>query len=302
MNDALWHPRVLVIGPSSPYPFQLLGFLTSIEDNNLHKSIDTFCGVSYGSIISLLLTIGYTSREIISEFATSTLFDSLLNFSIPISTHNNIHQSTEPFRRRLSTLVLNKLGIIPSLYNLYLQTGKSLITVSHNNTSLSPTYFTPFSYPHLSCLDAVLYSMNIPFSSYKLYYQSHHYIDGSISNIYPISFFDDTQTNILGIYTKNSNIDTDSPLLHIINSLMLQSYTHITNTSSSNCKHVCITIDSSISPFTIPNMAHDLLLGIRKFTEFFSDSVTPTISPPLSPPLSPPSYTYPNYYFNENNP
>jgi len=44
-----------------------LGFLSPIEDFGLLNYVDTYCGVSIGAIISLLIISGYQIREIINH-------------------------------------------------------------------------------------------------------------------------------------------------------------------------------------------------------------------------------------------
>ena len=94
--------------------------------------------------------------------------------------------SNEPVRKRLTELVVDKFGSLPNLYQLYMQTGKALTTVTLNATDKISVYMNPFTHGDVSCVDAVLYSMNIPFLFYQLIYQGKIYVDGAFANPYPV--------------------------------------------------------------------------------------------------------------------
>ena len=206
MQDIIdWNPRVVIIGPANikenssniTWTLTVLGFLSPLEDNGLLYKVDTYCGVSVGAIISLLIIAGYKIREIVGETCKSHIFDKKTNSS-PTS-----YQSNEPSRQRLIELILNKLGSVPTLYELYMKTGKALITTTLNITDEITQYMGPFTHPNMSCIDAVMYSRNIPFLYYQLMDgQGKIYVDGALGNPYPVDYFDDGKTNILGLYIK----------------------------------------------------------------------------------------------------
>jgi len=257
-----WMPRVLVIGPGGYKGLKALGFLCTLEDEGLFKNIDTYCGVSVGAIISLLIVAGYTIREIVSEIATLDLFTDLENFGINTSIENMGLISNEPIRRKLTNLLSKKFGTVPTLHNLFLQTGRSYISVTLNATDEQCEIMCKNSHPNVSCIDATMFSMNIPFLFYQLIYNSKIYVDGALANPYPIDYFDDGNTNILGIYMKTittsssishqstpflNKINITNPViscplyaLKIIHSLIDQRYKHIIRYSSSKCKHICL--------------------------------------------------------------
>lgn len=105
-------------------------------------------------------------------------------------------------------------------------------------------------------MDAVLFSMNIPFVFYQLIHEGKTYVDGALANPYPIDYFDHGDTNILGIYMKtsvvpgatriNNIISSNNPLsikdytLKIVDSILDQRRLHIIQECSDNCKHVCL--------------------------------------------------------------
>src|SRR3972149_10640295 len=76
-----WIPRVIVIGPGGIKGLKILGFLSPIEDSGLLEYLDTYCGVSVGAVISLLIICGYQIREIVGEAAKLDLFKEIGAFN-----------------------------------------------------------------------------------------------------------------------------------------------------------------------------------------------------------------------------
>jgi predicted acylesterase/phospholipase RssA len=252
-----WVPRVLILGPGGIKGFEMLGFLTPLEDAGILKHIDTFCGVSIGSIIALLYITGYTIREIVFEATKLNIFSDLYNLDIKTSLFNKGVVSNDKIKNRLSNLIYDKLGSIPSLFDLYKLTGKSFVSVSLNTTDQESIIMDPFTHPNVPCIDACMYSINIPFVFYQLYYNNKLMIDGAFANPYPINYFDDGNTNILGLYVSSkksinlnivNNIEDEEfneisvldYIDKIINYLMELIKNNYIDNSSSKCKNVQI--------------------------------------------------------------
>ena len=77
-----WIPNVLVLGPGGIKGFAELGALIFLESVNYIDSIDTIVGCSVGSVIGLLLIIGYSATEILSEVIQSSIFDEIGSISL----------------------------------------------------------------------------------------------------------------------------------------------------------------------------------------------------------------------------
>lgn len=318
-----WYPRVLVIGPGGVKGLKVLGFLCPLEDSGILNYIDTYCGVSVGAIISLLIICGYNIRDIIREAIKIDIFKELMTFDISSSIENRGFVSSEPIRKILTQLVINKLGQVPTLYGLYMMTGKSFITVTFNASDEIGEIFTPFSRPDVSCIDATMVSISIPFFFYQLIYQGKIYVDGALANPYPIDFFDDGNTNILGIYLKTGddseeivnnsrviikpikNTEPKLPLttyyLKIICSLIDHKRSDTIRECSDKCKNVCLktkatdTIGYTMTPETKAMMLVD---GFNHGKSFLLDIEQKIQN--KSPRINKERYLYPVYYFSES--
>jgi len=272
--DFNWKPRVLVLGPGGVKGFKMLGFLSPLEDYGLLDDIDTFCGVSVGSIISLLLICGYNIREIVGEAVKLDIFKQVDSFNFASVIQNKGLISNEPIRRLLTKLVVEKFGSVPTLYGLYMSTGKSLVSTTLNVTDEKCLMLNPIDHPDVSCVDAVMFSMNIPFIFYQLIYNDKVCADGALANPYPIDYFDDDNTNILGVYMKTihgSSTDSSITYYHkIINSLMDQRRSDIISQSSDKCVHIGlnIKIPDTFGNISIEDKSNMLIEGFNEGKEF----------------------------------
>jgi predicted acylesterase/phospholipase RssA len=322
--NIIWFPRVLVIGPGGVKGHKVLGFLAPIEDVKLLKYTDTYCGVSVGAIISLLVVAGFEIREIIREATLFDMIKELEDFDFnQIKEHNGLI-SNEPVRKKLSQLITDKLGEIPTLYNLYTRTGKAYISVTYNVTDEKYECMGPFTHPNISCVDATMFSMNIPFLFYQMISHGKIFIDGAFGNPYPIDYFDNGQTDILGIYMqtikfKPNNETTPRPIIQklediiqpmppatyaikILYALIDQRRNYIIHKSSSRCKHVCL----QSYPFnavgyglTIDDKTKMIVEGYNE-GKIFVSQLQNKVDIPI--PISPHSqYTYPPHYLYEEN-
>lgn len=315
-----WIPRVLVIGPGGVKGIKALGFLSPVEDSGILDYVDTHSGVSIGAIISLLIICGYQIREIIKEAVTLNLFKEISALDCRSIIENRGFISSEPVRRHLTQLVINKFGNVPTLHGLYMMTGKAFIAVTLNATDEVCVMMNPFDNPDVSCVDAAMFSMNIPFVFYQLIHRGKVYVDGALANPYPVDYFDDGKTNILGIYMKPvqpkntvsphppgvivQRVDapiTSVPLsvypLKIINAMMDQRRNHIIQHTSSCCKHVCLEVtndDTLGRDITIEDKAKMLVEGFNEGKAFVDEILSNTyIGPKIPAKLH---YAYPPYF------
>ena len=197
-----WRPEVLVLGPGGMKGYLILGCLMNLEKNDYLKDVTKWVGCSIGAFISLLKIVGYGSIEIVNKSSDLSIFNAAQSEN-SISKMKERHGLTgnEHIRSRLEKLVKEKIGMIPTMLELYEHTGLELIVVATRlGSETIETVFRKDTHPNLSCIDAVLASSNIPYIFESVKFGGHEYIDGALVDPYPISILDDGMTNILGIY------------------------------------------------------------------------------------------------------
>jgi predicted acylesterase/phospholipase RssA len=158
-----------------------------------YKDIEIFIGTSIGSIIALLLSIDYTPNELFealvqteSPFTPNTLLAAWERLKGFIDNFGFL--SIKPMIEVIGKLIVKKLGSIPTLKELHSFTKKQFICVSTNCNSMREEYLSSETYPELLCTDAVAMSCNIPLIFEKIKYCNNYYVDGGMSDPFPINY------------------------------------------------------------------------------------------------------------------
>lgn len=232
-----WRPRVLIVGPGGVKGVAAIGCISLLETYGLLAHVDTFAGVSVGSIISLLLVIGYNGEQI--EAISNTLD---MNMDIPQNIITTFQQtrglfSSDSMRQQLTQLVYDKMSYIPSMSQLQKETGRSLVTTCYDEVNNDTIYMDYQATPNLNCVEAVIRSMSIP-----ILISSTRYVDGALGNPYPVDYFDNGTTNILGIslVTQYDTTRIISRITNLIQAPIQQRIHSIIQASSEHCRHIAI--------------------------------------------------------------
>lgn len=278
-------PNVLVIGPGGIKGYQELGVLYYLETNGKLASIDTYICVSVGAIIGLLHNVGLSVKEIIYLAVENVdIIDldlSNIDFINIISNFRSTFGlfSTQKIRDVITKAVIGKLGYIPSFKQLHDRTGSELIIVEFNLSKKVTQYYSYVNMPDMSCIDAVMLSINIPVIFDKARYQDAVYIDGAFGDPYPVLLKDNGQNNILGIYIETNMGDTNyQNILMYIHDILHCLFQVITERnireSSSRCKHIGLksdVMDTIGASVTIADKAKMVLDGIEAAKRHFED-------------------------------
>ncbi|MEM5804159.1 MAG: patatin-like phospholipase family protein [Candidatus Aenigmatarchaeota archaeon] len=238
-------PEVLILGPGGMKVFLELGALLELESRNFLDKVHTFIGCSIGSLVALLLTCGFKTIEIINDLLNENIAENFM-FSLERITEKNGIINPNIIRQKLSKKLLTKFNIVPNLEQLYFFTGINFISISLNITKDSVEALSKDTEPYLSCVDAVLMSMNIPGIFCPIIYKNCFYIDGALGNPYPVDIKDDGQTRILGISIeeKVTNLHENFYYIYkVIQSSMIQLKKKIIENCSTFCEHIVIPSD-----------------------------------------------------------
>ena len=204
-----------------------LGCVRALEEHKILADIECFLGTSAGSMISLLLNIGYSSIElieIISNIDMELIKDITSDNVFSYFTHFGI-DSGNKFMKVFEILIKNK-GISTSVtfQELFDLTHKHLIITGTNLSYKRADFFDYKEFPNMEVLQALRISMSIPFVFTKPTFNECTYVDGSIMANYPIYYFESTN-NILGFliteeYAFEEITSIDTFTMSLINSLL----------------------------------------------------------------------------------
>ena len=244
--------KYIVLGSGGVKGFYILGALYQLKINEYLDDIDGYSGSSVGAIISLLMVCGYKVEEIMAMASESSIFNDFFTIEKIQEMKNNLGiLSNIAVRKFLDFAVKDKIGMIPTLQELYDMTNIELYTVSYNIDKMKTVYFSYQTHPDLDCITAVLLSINIPLLFYKSIYKKCSYIDGAFCDPLPLYPFDDGNNQILCIYVKVSTNQTSNNFIEEMTYYLQQiaeaSITKIRNMiismSSDQCQFIEIITD-----------------------------------------------------------
>lgn len=192
-----------------------IGVIKLLEEYNLLKKINTYCGVSIGSIFALLLLLDYSYKELEEILINNDLID-LINI-----TNENIINLLDNYGLDDSKLLINTIKDLVfrktkisdditfiDLYNIY---KKKLIIIG---TCLNTHCYEQFDYintPYMSIFTAINISICIPILFKPIEYNNKLYVDGAITNRMPIDIFlnelEDTIIFNITFNKTSNNID-----------------------------------------------------------------------------------------------
>lgn len=178
-----------------------LGALHYVHFKEMLNHIRTYVGTSIGSVINLLLCIGYTPMEIYLEVME---LDSIIQGGFSpynLKTGWGVI-SIEAFTKNVERFILKKFDNVPTLQELYEITGKRFVVVTCNLTTMKMEYTDYLNFPNRSCIDAIKTSCNIFGVFSHLEIDDNEYIDGGFGDNYPLKYADSISTGrVLGICT-----------------------------------------------------------------------------------------------------
>ncbi len=278
----MWQPKVLILGPGGVKGFLQLGSLLLLEQTRVLDDIETVIGVSIGSVIGLLYVIGYKISEIIElsiSTSLSSIFSTLAIANIGTSIGLISHQG---IREKLTFVVQKKLGHIPTLSQLYFATGINFQAVTTDLTDDKCVYVSHETFPDLSCIEAIIMSINIPLLFEKYELNQHLYVDGGISNPLPIEKYFNDPTQLLVILSKSDVRDPKknfvSYLFKIVDLMHSEISRHILHQYQSlnqqNCKFILLTtniFDTVGLTVDLSQKAKMILYGYDQALKFYSN-------------------------------
>lgn len=203
--------EIIVLSGGGIKGLSTLGALQYLFDKKMlnHNNIKYYIGTSIGSIISLLILIGYMPIEIVVYLCTNNILENFKVNQISDIIEGNGLYNFENVKDVCEKMILNKLNYIPTLKNLKELFDRELTICTYNLSKHKREYINYINYPDLSCLDAIRMSSNIPFIFNDFIYNSHEYIDGGIIDNFPLSVLNNSKfynKKAIGIYLHYSKI------------------------------------------------------------------------------------------------
>ena len=203
--------NIVVLSGGGINGFAILGALQKLIELKIIVSPDIFCGTSSGSLISLLLNIGYTPLNI---------FNLLLVLDLTKLIENKIENILEETCFGLYSpdpiidiikLFMTKKNIDSEItfIELFKLTSAKLFITGTCINDINLYYFSVDHSPNMKIIDAIRISISIPIFFKPYFYDNKYWIDGACINNYPIDLFEDKLDDVIGI-NLNDNFYNDN--------------------------------------------------------------------------------------------
>jgi len=214
----------LVISGGSSTGIVTLGCLQYSYDNYFLNKVQNYIGTSSGAIICYLLIIGYTPIEIIVYICSHQLMEKIQHFNIVAMINGGGASSFNTIYEQLEKMTIDKIGFLPTFEDLKNKYNKTLICTTYNTTENKTEYISYLTKPTLPCLIGLKMSSNLPLVFEKYKYGNNFYIDGGVSDNFPVDIGDKMGKKIFGILLcskdENFNNEHEMNILEYIYKLM----------------------------------------------------------------------------------
>ena len=245
--------RNLVLSGGGNKGIGFVGCLKALEEFNLLDNIKNFCGNSIGSLICLLILIGYTYEELNKILLKFDIID-FLNIDILNFIDNYSIYSNEKLKKILKILVSKKYDTenltFLKLFNL---TQKTLHIISINIEDNKEVVFNYINSPNILIFDAICASCAIPFILSPVKINNKLHIDGFLYNNFPCNIFKNDLENTIGIQTKKRDLTNN---INNFQEYISNIFTCILNKLDSDCDinykpKLYIYLDENIGSFDL---------------------------------------------------
>lgn len=216
----------LVLSGGSMKGLAYIGMIKCIEEYNIVKKIDNFIGTSIGACVCFCLLIGFTYEELYDVFinldinkARNINVDNILNFGTTYGVDNG-----EKIVKILKVFLKKKLQVNSITFSeLYEKTQKNITIIGSCLNTTSVEYFNRKNNPNMDVIDALRISISIPLFFTPVIYENKYYVDGALTNNYPIDICVNNNKETMGVvltsntYTYTEINSIDNYLISIIN-------------------------------------------------------------------------------------
>lgn len=189
----------LVISGGGINGLGFIGIIKYLSENNLLKNIEHYIGTSAGAILGYLLSIGYNHMEIF-EFCKFFNFSKIVNVNLDNFLDKYGFADSSKlyyiFKRLTEAKNFNHNITFKEHYD------KTKLKLTITGTCLNdykPHFFNYENTPDMEILNAIRISSSIPLIFIPMVYDNKLWLDGGMTENYPINICDSDIENTLGI-------------------------------------------------------------------------------------------------------
>jgi predicted acylesterase/phospholipase RssA len=181
--------KCLVFSGGAEKGIAYIGIFKFLEEHNLLKDIESIYGTSIGAVMAVLVSIGYTSRELEYVIYKTNIKEliptDILNIEQLLSTFGFIEP--HKFYKLIRLLIEKKTGISNITFKQHFNKYKKKIIITGSCISeYKCYYFSIDTFPDLSIFEALTISTSIPIMFKPITFENKLFVDGAVYDNYPI--------------------------------------------------------------------------------------------------------------------
>jgi len=219
-STKIWHPDHLVLTAGGSKIFMLIGALMTLEKNGSLDQIKTVVTCSTSSLVGLFYCLGFRLNDIIQHMIHPDFLGNLETISLRNLGKNFGLWNNTAMEQTLEKILMSKFDYIPTLKDVSQISGIDLVITVSNVTRGRTEFLSKETEPDLTVINAISMATSIPLINSRTEYKGCNYIDGILTNPYPINYFDNKEETVLGIFTDNSNDQESTHLVNYINQII----------------------------------------------------------------------------------
>lgn len=257
-----------------------LGVFKYLEENDLRKNVNSIAGASIGSLFALCFVLDYTFDDLYKIFTKIDLMENIDAFTGDIfskfMTKYGIESGENLIRIAKIFIKYKTDNEDITLKQLYDFSGVELKISTSCVNDMDCIIFDHKNYPDTKVVDVLRMSVSIPFFFEPVLFNEKYYVDGGLTNNYPIEIYKDEMKETLGflISTKNRKFDEkienlEQYILCILKSTL--NYIDYCKLKEYKKNTIVLHDDTSMLNLTLSKEDKDKMveLGYRKTSEFF---------------------------------
>jgi len=192
----------------------IAGAVSEFAKNNDLNKITDIMGISIGSVIGVMICIGYTMEEIENIFLGIKM-EEFINMEVYNIFENYGVDNGEMGKRLVKAIIANKgYDVNINFRDLLDKTGKNLVVVGTNVNLGRAVFFNAVDYPEMPVVDAIRISSSFPLMYEPVEYKGDLYVDGAVLAPYPIDYFGTGRDDIIGFLINKSTVIPENKETH----------------------------------------------------------------------------------------
>lgn len=202
------YKSILVLSGGGAKGTAHLGVIDELIHRNMFKHIDTFACTSAGALVAVLITCGYSPKDVLDLLVMLGL-NKLKSPQIQNLLTDFGFDNGDRFDLVLRKVVEAKgFNANFTFRDHYRKTRKKLIITGTCVNDKKVYYFSADTFPHMPVLIAARISMAVPGYFTPVSYEGKLFVDGGCIDNYPIRLFADKLDKVIGVYVGKNTHET----------------------------------------------------------------------------------------------